>query len=194
MTPSPQNSYHEVKMLSKSLSRLIDEAILPAVLLVGSKFLSVILIATLSNSAFNFTFGRFLFLLPSLSFSTFEAYIFSNSYSNLFTYAVLASGCAFILLRAHFFHSSHVTPTLAAKLVRLRLSSLVSDTFTIYHQAFVWFSFIWLFTIFLLIEAFLNILYPWIAIIGFLISLNMSWFLVSDVEEELEIWRRQHQE
>lgn len=181
-------------MLSKSLVKLIDEAILPAVLLVGSKFASVILIATLSKSAFSFTFGRFFFFLPSLSFSTFESYIFSNSYSNLFTYVVLAAGCAFVLLRAHFFHSSHVTPALHARLIKLRLSSLVADTFTIYHQAFVWFSFIWLFTIFLLIEAFLNIVYPWIAIVAFLISLNMSWFLIADVEEELEIWQREHQE
>lgn len=180
-------------MFSKSLSRLIDEAILPAVLLVGSKFVGVFLLAAISKSAFNFQLGKILFVLPSVSFNSFNAYVFSNSYSNLFTYAVLVAGGTFILLRAHFFHSTHITPTLHAKLEKLRLTSLISDTFVIYHQAFIWFAFIWLFTIFLLVQAFLEFIYPWIAIVSTLISLNMSWFLIADVETEIEIWRKEHE-
>jgi hypothetical protein len=180
-------------MVSKSLSTLIDEAILPALLLILAKFAGVLIVTWVIGSSWQLKFSSALPFLPSVSYPNYETYLASNSYSNFFMYLVLVMGCSVILVRAHFFHSSHISPTLHARLASLRLSSLVSDTFSLYHQGTIWLLFLWLATILILIQSFLSLNFAWIAIISFLVTLNFSWFLLVDIEQEIEIWRREHQ-
>jgi hypothetical protein len=180
-------------MVSKSLSTLIDEAILPALLLILAKFFGVLIVTFVIGSSWQLKFSSALPFLPTISYPNYQAYLTSNSYSNLLMYLVLALGCSFVLVKAHFLHSSHISPTLHARLASLRLSSLVSDTFSLYHQGTIWLLFLWLATVLILIQAFLGLSFAWIAIISFLLTLNFSWFFLIDIEQEIEIWRREHQ-
>jgi len=180
-------------MVSKSLSTLIDEAILPALLLILAKFGGVVIVTLIIGSSWQLKFSSALPFLPSVSYPNYQSYLVSNSYSNLLMYLVLVLGCSFVLVKAHFFHSSHISPTLHARLANLRLSSLVSDTFSLYHQGTIWLLFLWLATVLILIQAFLELSYAWIAIVSFLITLNFSWFFLVDIEQEIEIWRKERQ-
>jgi len=180
-------------MVSKSLSALIDEAILPAFLLILAKFGGVVIVTLIIGSSWQLKFSSTLPLLPSFSYPDYQSYLVSNSYSNLLMYIALVFGCSFVLVKAHFFHSSHISPSLHAKLENLKLSFLISDTFSLYHQGVIWLLFLWLATVLILIQAFFELSYAWIAIISFLITLNFSWFFIADIEREIEIWRSERQ-
>ena len=176
-------------MIAKTLAKLIDEAILPGLVLVLGKFLGVILVAKIISANFRITLGEFFF--PSFSFSNYPTYYTVNSYSNLVMFAAVAIGAAFILVRAHFFHASHITPTMHVRLLKLGLQGLIAETYQLYHQAAVWLIFLWLATILVLSQAFFEISAPIIAIVAVLVTLNFSWFLIADIELEVEIFREQ---
>jgi len=180
-------------MVSKSLTTLIDEAILPALLLIAAKFGGVLVVNSIIGSSWQLKFSSLMPFLPTFSYSNYQNYLVVNSYSNLLMYLVLVVGCSFVLIQAHFFHSSHISPTLHARLANLRLLSLVSDTFSLYHKGTIWLLFLWLATVLILIQSFLELNYAWIAIVSFLFTLNLSWFFLVDVEQEIEIWRSQRQ-
>lgn len=173
-------------MISKTLTKLIDEAILPGLVLVLGKFLGVVLVAKIISAEFKLISGEFFF--PSFSFSNFSAYYTVNSFSNLAMYVGVGLGCAAILVRAHFFHSSHITPKMHIRLLKLGLTGLIAETYQLYHQAAVWLIFLWLATILILVQSFFGLTSAAIAIISFLITLNFSWFLVADIEQEVEIF------
>lgn len=175
-------------MISATLAKLIDEAILPGLVLVLGKFLGVILVAKIISAEFKMTSGEFFF--PNFTFTNFSAYYTVNSYSNLVMFAAVGMGAAFILARAHFFHASHITPKMHVRLLRLGLTGLIAETYQLYHQAVVWLIFLWLATILVLTQAFFSLSNPIIAIVAFLVTLNFSWFLVADIELEVEIFRQ----
>lgn len=174
-------------MISPTLVKLIDQTIIPGLILVLGKFLGVILVAKIISAKFNLTFGNFFF--PTFSFTKLSDYQIVNSYSNLAMFAAVAAGCTFVLIRAHFFHASHITPQLHLRLLKLGLEGLIAETYQLYHQATVWLIFLWLATILILLQAFSQLSNPIIAIIAFLISLNFSWFLIADIEQEIEIFK-----
>jgi hypothetical protein len=178
-------------LISKSLSQLIDEAILPAVLMVAAKIIGVLLVSLVASEKIIVSQNSFL-KLPVISHTSYQSYYLINTWSNAFMFAVAAIGAGIVIIKAHFFHESHIKPSFHAKLARLKLSGLVVSTFRLYHQAAIWLMFLWLVTSLLLVEAFLKSSSAFLATIAFLVSVNSTWFLISDVEHELEIWREQH--
>ncbi len=176
-------------MISQTLVKLIDQAVLPGAILVLGKFLGVILVSKIISVGWKFTTG--IFFLPTLTFTSYDDYLQVNSYSNLIMFLAIAAGTAFVLVRAHFFHSSHIAPAVHLKLLKLGLEGLVAETYQLYHQAAVWLVFLWLATILILLQAFFGLSNSIIAIVAFLVSLNFSWFLISDIEQEVEIFRKQ---
>jgi len=114
-------------------------------------------------------------------------YIKAQNYSNLAMFAAASLGTANVLVRAHFFHSTHIHPKLHARLVSFNLESLVSSTYHLYHQATIWLIFLWLTTGFLVLSTILGITYAQISIIAFVISANFSWVLAVDIEREIEL-------
>lgn len=174
-------------MISQTLAKLIDEAIFPGIVLVLGKLLGVIAVATIISANFKIKSGELFF--PSFSFSSFSDYYTVNSYSNLVMFMVVAVGASLILVRAHFFHASHITPKMHLRLLKLGLQGLIAETYQLYHQAAVWLIFLWLATILVLSQAFFEISAPIIAIVAVLVTLNFSWFLIADIEQEVEIFR-----
>lgn len=175
-------------MISATLVKLIDEAIIPGLVLVLGKFLGVILVAKVISAEFRLISGEFFF--PSFSFTNFAAYETVNSFSNLVMFLAVGLGCAFVLVRAHFFHASHITPKMHIRLLKLGLQGLIAETYQLYHQAAVWLIFLWLATILILVQSFFGLTSAPIAIIGFLITINFSWFLLADIEQEIEIFKK----
>lgn len=176
-------------MVAKSLVKLIDEAIIPAVALIVAKMLGLFAASYFLNLPFTVKTGQVLKVLPQVQFANLTDYIVAENYANLAMFTVAAAGTIAVLVRAHFFHESHIHPRLHAKLVSLNLESLVAPSFHLYHQAAIWLIFLWLTVGFLLISTILKITYPQITAVALIFAANFSWIFAMDVEKEVEISR-----
>lgn len=176
-------------MITKSLIKLIDEAIIPALALIVGKMLGLFLASYFLNLPFEIKSRGVFWILPSVHFTNLADYIAAENYSNLAMFLVAALGTSFVLVRAHFFHESHIHPTLHAKLVYFSLERLIAPSYHLYHQAAIWLIFLWLTVGFLVISTILKITYPQITIVAAIVAANFSWIFAVDVEKEIEINR-----
>lgn len=176
-------------MINKSIIKLIDEAIFPAMALIVAKMAG--LLATAYFMRLNFTIheAKILSILPAVTFKSISDYQLAENYSNLAMFTVVAFGTLVVLIRAHYFHSSHIKPSLHTKLLNLSLANLVVPTYHIYHQAVIWLIYLWLVVAFLLISSAQQVTYNAVTIIAFIIAANFSWIFAIDVEREIEISR-----
>lgn len=178
-------------MVTKSISKLIDQAILPALILIIGKMGGLFLTVYLLHLDVAVQPASFLKILPTVHFPDPQAYILAENYSNLAMFTLASLGTIFVITRAHFLHESHISPSLQAKLARLNLEVLIASSYKLYHQAAIWLTFLWLSTGFLVLSTILNITYPQISIIAVIVAANFSWVFALDVEKELEIQRGQ---
>lgn len=175
-------------MITNSIVKLIDEAVLPAVALIVAKILGLLATSIILNLSFTIQFTGPFNLLPTMQFENLAGYITAENFSNLAMFIVAAIGASFVLIRAHYFHQSHIHPNLHAKLVSLKLENLVAPSYHLYHQTAIWLLFLWLTSAFLLISTiFLKITYPLISATAFIICVNFTWILASDIQKEIEI-------
>jgi hypothetical protein len=175
-------------MISKSIVKLIDEAIIPAISLIVAKMVGLFATSYYLNLQFTVRNSDLFGVLPSVQFLSLQDYIVAENFSNLAMFLVVALGSLFVLIRAHFLHESHIRPNLHAKLVSLNLDSLVAPSYHLYHQAAIWLVFLWLTTAFLLVSSILlKITYPLISAIAFIVTANFSWLFAIDIEKEVEI-------
>lgn len=176
-------------MVAKSLIKLIDEAIIPAIALIVGKMLGLFLTISIFDLPFTLRSGSIAKILPSVQFTNLTDYILAENYSNLLMLASVVLGTIFVLIRAHYLHESHIHPALHAKLVSLNLESLVAPSYHLYHQAAIWLTFLWLTVAFLAISTAFKITYVQISALAFIIAANFSWVFVLDIEKEVEIAR-----
>lgn len=178
-------------MPAKSIIKLIDEALIPAVAIIVAKMVGLFLAASFSNLNFTVKNADILKVLPSVQFANINDYTVAENFSNLAMFVVVALGTLLVLIRAHFFHESHIHPNLQARLAALNLDSLVASSYHLYHQVVIWLIFLWLTTGFLLISTIvLSITYPLISAVAFIVSANFSWIFAMDIEKEIEISRQ----
>ena len=176
-------------MISKSLIKLIDEAILPALLLILAKGVGLFATIVFFNLPFTLEYRSIFGLLPSFRFATLQGYITAENYSNLAMFAAVAAGSIVVILKAHFLHESHIHPKLHSRLIALNLERLGQSSYHLYHQAAIWLIFLWLTVGFLTLSSIAKITYPQITIVAFLISANLSWVFALDLEKEIELSR-----
>lgn len=174
-------------MVAKSITKLIDEAIIPAMFLILAKLAGLFAATYFLNLEFEIKNRSFMGILPSLSFANLNDYIRAENYSNLAMLAAASLGCALVLIRAHYLHESHIHPKLHAKLASLNLESLVSSSYHLYHLAAIWLIFLWLTTGFLVLSSILQVTYAQISILAFIVAANFSWLFAVDVEKEMEL-------
>ena len=174
-------------MVAKSLVKLLDEAIIPALALIVAKMVGLYFVSQIFNLPFTIKSQGFLKLLPTISFKNMADYNLAENYSNIGMLAVVCLGTVYVMIRAHYFHASHIHPRLHARLARLNLESLIAPSYHLYHQSAIWLIFMWLTIGFLTLSAILGTTYPQVAIIGFVIAANLSWIFALDVEKEVEL-------
>ena len=178
-------------MISKSLIKLIDEAIVPAVLMIIIKGIGLFATVVFFNLPFTLEYRSIFGILPSFRFATLQAYITAENYSNLAMFAAVAAGAIIVILKAHFLHESHISPRLHARLISLNLERLAQSSYHLYHQATIWLVFLWLTFGFLTLSSIAKITYPQITIAAFLVAANLSWVFALDIEKEIELSRSQ---
>jgi hypothetical protein len=166
-------------MFSKTLINLIDFAIFPAILIVASKILSIVFLTRYFNAEYSVEGLK-------LVFNNAENFIAINSYSSLFMYAAVLGGLIWVLIKAHVFHDTHVTPTLSSQLVNMNMEELVDSTKTIYSQAFVWLSYSWLTTVVYGVQSYFGLSYWWVFIVSLVASVIATAMVVVDMEKEIQ--------
>lgn len=174
-------------MLARTLLKLLDESIVPAVVLIAAKVLGLALANYLNSIPYSLQPGGGVLPWTVVYSSTAEAGL-ANTVSNLVMYLVVLAGFSAVLFRAHVLHASHITPKLTARLVRWRLEHFIGQTFDIYHQALVWLSFLWLTTVIIFIYA-LGGGSVWLTLLTLLLSFTATYLYVKDIEIELKAER-----
>ena len=134
-------------MFSKVLIKLVDESIVPAIFLLVTRLVAVVLVARYFDIPFEIGANGFVF------HST-QEYVVINSYSTLFMIIVLTLGLLYILVKSLFFHESHIRPQTTTKLFEARLTGLIQSSFNLYTQASIWLSYSYLI---LIVSAFMSV-------------------------------------
>ena len=168
-------------MFSRTLVKLIDEAIVPAVVLVAAKVVGTLFVASYFGIPATSESTFF-----SLYFSNREDFLLVNSYSNLLMCLAIALGGLFFLVRSRFFHDSHITPTFAAKIFSLRIGNMVKTSFDVYSQGTIWLSYSYLLTILTATQMYFNLVFTSVFIVSLVLSVLLTLVLVSDIDRELE--------
>ena len=166
-------------MFSKLLIKLIDQAIIPAVVLVSTRIVSMALLAMYYEVPFELTRKGFIFEGK-------EQYTQINSYSLLIMTAVLAISLAFFLLKAHVFHDTHITPKLTATLFSLRMQGMVQSSMDLYTKGTIWISYAYLMTILTGALALYYFIYAFVFYITLAVTILSSILLITDIENEIK--------
>lgn len=174
-------------MVVSSVTKLIDEAILPASALILAKVAGLVLVILALKLPYQFELGTLFKVLPVIKFENAQDYLIAESYSNLAMFTAAAAGAFFVLIRAHFFHSSHINPKMHSKLISFNIEWLLAPSYHLYHQALIWLIYLWLTVGFLIVHTLTKSTYPQIAIAGFVIAVNFSWVFALDVQKEINL-------
>ena len=126
-------------MYSKTLIKLIDAAIFPAVVIVAAKILGIALLTKYFDASYQVEGLR-------LSFSNAEDFLSINSYSSLIMFGAVCSGLLWVVFKAHVLHDTHIKPALSARLLEMNMVHMIHKTDVIFSESFVWMSYAWLTT------------------------------------------------
>lgn len=171
--------------MSQTLIKFLDNIIFPAAMLVFSKLAGIIItskILDISISVKDYTntiFGVGTFV-PK------EGLVLMTSYSDLIMYILVAAFFSVSLVRAIFFHSTHVKPTLILKLADRNLLNLIKDSYEIYNTAAAWLLFLWISNVLVLVNVLNNTTYVWIGVVATVSSIVLSIAMFQDVNREIE--------
>ncbi len=167
-------------MFSRILIKLIDQAIVPAILLLVTRIVTMIVFSHFMNVTYQVTSSGFLF-------DNHAEYLRVNSYSVLSMIAILALGVFYILLKSIVFHETHITPRLTTKLFTLRLSSFIQTSFDLYSQGAVWLAYIYFLFVLTILMSFFGVVHTWVFFAALALTLGSTVAMVFDVEQEMEL-------
>lgn len=170
-------------MFSKILVKLIDQAIVPAVLLIAARIVSVVLIASYNKIDVFIDAAGFNVSNPT-------EYLFVNSYSILVMGSILFLGIAYVLVKSYVLHDSHITPKLTAQMFSLKLSSFIQTSFDLYSQGSIWLSYLYLLMLVAGLMSFFGVAYLWVftTLVGLAVIATI--LLIFDVEREVELEKK----
>ncbi len=167
-------------MFSKVLIKLVDEAILPAVVLLTVRICSVVVFAHIFNVSYSLSGSGFVF-------ETSSDYILINSYSVLSMVLVLSVGVLYVLLKSYIFHDTHIRPSTTARLFSLRLTSLIQTSFDLYSQGTIWLSYLYLVTLVAGFMFFTGFIFSWVFVTSLVLALISTGLFIYDIEREAEL-------
>lgn len=175
--------------MSRTLVKIVDATIFPASLMIAAKFIGLYLVIQLFDLEWGIeNLSGKLFSSRPVMFE--DDLITASTYSDLFLIVIMTLGFSFYVVRAVFFHDSHIDPKLLAKLAIRGFMGLVKDSFEIYHHASIWLLFLWMSVLTILINVLLGKTEEWVLIIGFLSSLTLTVVLLRDVSYEINLAKK----
>ncbi|MFA6981530.1 MAG: hypothetical protein WC243_00680 [Patescibacteria group bacterium] len=167
-------------MFSKILVKLIDQSVIPAILLLTARIVSVVLISR--NLGIQYSLGA-----SGFEFASQSDYVLVNSYSTLLMVVVLALGLFYIILKSLVFHESHISPRLTAKLFSLRLPAFIQNSFELFSQGVVWLSYLFLLMLVSGVMSLFDLMFSWVFYVSLVLSVVATSIIVLDVEKEVRL-------
>jgi hypothetical protein len=165
-------------MVSKTLIKLIDYSIFPAVLLVGAKIISVVFL--LKYFELDYTINSYQIILTNTS-----DFIAINTYSSLFVFIAVLAGLIWVTIKAHLFHDTHINPVLSSRLFNMRMEEIIHDNEVIFSQSFIWLAFSWLSTIMFGVHYLFSLSEGWLFYLALGVSVVCTALLAMDIEREI---------
>lgn len=175
-------------MLAQTFAKLLDESIVPAVVIIAAKVLGLALANIVQNLPYTIEPGSSILPWTVVYNSATEAQA-ANTFSNLIMYLVVLIGFGVVLFKAHFLHASHIPPQLSGRLAKLNLENFIYESFEIYHQALVWLSFLWITTAIVFVYA-LGGGSISLGLIAFLGSFVATYLYTHDIKIEMDTERK----
>lgn len=171
--------------MSKSLIKLLDNSLLPASLMIVSKFVGIVVIIQLLNIEWSIRETPNNIFSFQTVLST-ENVLQVTSYSDLLMYLILALGFSVNIFRAVFLHNSHISFEFVSKLASNNLMSLIKNSYEIYHSASIWLVFMWVATLIIIGNVFSGSVYQWVGLASILTSVLLTIVFLQDVYKEIE--------
>lgn len=165
-------------MIKKTLISLVDYAIFPAVLIVGIKILSIIVLLNYLGIDYKVSGAK-------LILSDFQSFVVVNSYSSYLMLAVIISGLSWVLIKAHLFHDTHISPALTSKLYNMDMEDIIESTKVIYSQSFIWISYLWIVSLMFGVQVYFGLTYKSLFYVSLGLAVLMTFILAIDLEKEL---------
>jgi uncharacterized membrane protein len=171
---------HRPAMFSKLLIRLIDQAIVPAIVLLAARIIAVVFIS-------NYYGYQYTLDLNGLTFSDTQQYVQLNSYSTLVMAGMLTVGLTYIMIKALVFHDSHIKPSVSAKLFSFKMHHLIQSSYGLYTQGAIWLSYLFLLTLVAAVMALGGLMYGWVVAVLSIVTVVSTVLFILDVEYEIAI-------
>jgi hypothetical protein len=167
-------------MVSRILIKLIDQSIIPAFLLVAVRVVSLVFVAGYFGINFKILGG-------TVTYPSQQEYVLINSYSIVLMLLTLSLGIFYILLKSFFFHETHISPHLTAKVFSLKISALIQKSMDLYSQGAIWMSYLYLIFISTGVMALSGLVYSWVFYIALILTVVTTTLFLFDIENEMDI-------
>ena len=169
--------------MSKTLIRLIDEAIIPSLLLALAKIGGLYLSAVIFQLQFDIVKSEKTTLAPfAITFQTTKDLMLANSLSNTAMLLIAAFGSLYVLYKISGFQDRRITPQKLIQLADRGLLSLIEPSYNVYLKAFVWIIFLWISVILATVCVFAQEASLWSAVLALIIGVICTLLLVKNVE------------
>lgn len=172
--------------MKRSLLKLIEYSILPAIILVLAKLGGIYLAAALFNVTVDLTASTNALMFFQSAVDS-QQLIVVSSYSDLFMFLGVALGMTVILVQALYLHDSHISPKMVNELAKKDLLSLIRSSFELYHSGVIWLAFLWMATILILINALRGMTDIWALLVSTVFSISYSIIFLKDLFTEIEL-------
>lgn len=173
--------------MTNSLVKIIELSIFPIALLICAKVVGLILVNSAFNLDWHFVTSDTSLYSIRIAYLTQQAKLDAASYSNLFMYMVVFVGFCLTLVQAYFLHESHVSPKTVQRLMDMKFTNVIKDSFEVFHNAFVWLVLIWISALIIIISALSGDTYLWIALLTSVLTIILTALLAKDFEDELKL-------
>jgi hypothetical protein len=167
-------------MLSKILVKLIDKAIVPTVLLLSARVVSIVLAAKYMDINIKIS-------SEGLITQNSADYVKLNSYSILFMLAMLVIGLIYVAAKGLIFHDSHIKPTITARLFSIKAKSLIQSSSEIYPQWGIWSLYSFMLSAVSGIMAMSGLAYFWVFYLVTFVTLINAVLFIYDFEDDIKI-------
>ena len=170
--------------MKRTLLKLIEYSILPAILLFLGKLLGLILIGSLFSIPIDINAPDKQLLLFSTSVDQ-DSIETVSTYSDLFMFVIISIAMTFVLIQAIYFHNSHISSKTISRLAKYNLLGLIRSSFQLYHAGVVWLGFLWISAVVIFINYYQSITELWVLLISLLFCISFSIIFIRDLFLEI---------
>lgn len=165
---------------NKLFGKFVWYSLVPSFVMFTTKISTMLILAKTYNIGYTKT-------PQGIYFSNFENFIFVNNVSNMITFLVMFSFCVVLLVKAYYFHTSHITPKFSAWLNVQNLEHLMVGSIDLYLKTISWVFFLWLTVILMFGHAVIGIATFNYFAVAFVVAIVTTVFLIVDIERDHSI-------